>query len=145
LNNLLDFLFFLLSRQSIFSICREKRPVNNDEPARVSLTITSGREENRPGLPVFSPIPEKRNPHIRVSTGFLGARWGKAGVGIIRDSMANKGHYLTSESGEFRQTERLYGVFSTRTENLRFTGVLGRCQNRKEGIGALFGPGLMEV
>jgi hypothetical protein len=95
-------------------------------PARDRLTSLNYHKTS-----FFGPPSEKKDPHIPVFSAFSGTGWVKAWVKIIFDFRALGSPNLTSKSGEFRQTERVSGVFSTRIEKKRFSGVSGREQSRK--------------
>ena len=83
--------------------------------------------------------PGKKDRNIRVFSADPGA--GRViGCGKkILDSWAVKGHYLTSKSGEFRQTGLVLGDFSTRTQTEPKLGFSGRGPDRKTGIRARIG------
>jgi len=95
----------------------------------------------RPQSALFLKPPGKKDPHIRVPAAFRVPDGQKQVVKIDRDSRAIGTPNLTSKSGEFRQTDRLSGVFSTRTETERFTGVSWRGADPKRAIRAQSGPG----
>ena len=109
-------------RQEAPAADREKTPGR-----RTTVVIKRGSI-----CPFFKNLPPKKRSSYSRFLAFLGTGWVKAGVKIFLDFKAIGGPYLTSKSGEFRQTGPIIGLFSTRTKKKRFTGVLCKGQNRKK-------------
>jgi hypothetical protein len=89
--------------------------------------------------PLFSDIPGKNDPHIRVLAGFPGPEWGKLGGEIHLDSRAFGGHLQGRKSAVFCQSKRYLSLFSTRTEKKDFAGFSGVGRTIRQGIGARIG------
>jgi hypothetical protein len=94
---------------------------------------------------LFLTFVEKNDPLIRVLAAFLWPGWGKLSGKNGLDLRAIGGLWARCNSAVFWQTERLYGVFSTRTETEGFTGFSDIVRYNQKGKEAQFGLILLNM
>jgi hypothetical protein len=89
--------------------------------------------------PLFSEIPGKNKPHIRIPAAFQGSGGDKPGSKNSFNVKAFGMHLMRCILAVFWQSKRYLSVFSTRTEKRGFAGFCGIGLTIRQGIGARMG------